>query len=60
MNMQKNTVEHPVAKALGSVIVDFRLSKHWLSRIIEARVCLQCPTTSSNHYLIFRYRRASA
>lgn len=36
---QKKTLEHPVVQALGAVINENRLSKHWFTRLLEARVC---------------------
>lgn len=34
----KKKVEHPVAQALSSVISDYKISKHWLKRSVDARI----------------------
>ena len=33
-------MEHPVVQAVGAVINKNRLSKHWFTRFLEARVYL--------------------
>ncbi|KAG0627828.1 hypothetical protein M758_2G231000 [Ceratodon purpureus] len=35
---KKKTLEHPVVQALGAVISENRLSKHWFTRLLEARM----------------------
>eukprot|EP01018_Ginkgo_biloba_P012742 Gb_04593 [translate_table: standard] len=35
---RNNVVEHPVAQALASIIHEYKLSKHWFKRSIEARI----------------------
>lgn len=35
---KKKTLEHPVVQALGAVITENRLSKHWFTRLLEARM----------------------
>ncbi|KAH8958435.1 hypothetical protein BDL97_06G024000 [Sphagnum fallax] len=34
---KKRLLEHPVVQALGSVITEHHLSKHWFTRLLEAR-----------------------
>lgn len=34
----KKKVEHPIAQALSLVISDYKISKHWLKRSVDARI----------------------
>ncbi|KAH9558755.1 hypothetical protein CY35_06G023700 [Sphagnum magellanicum] len=52
----KRLLEHPVVQALGSVITEHRLSKHWFTRLLEARsLDLDMATSPTNISEIERY-----